>query len=100
MPTTPEPGRVHVTKYGTYHPDPRAEVAWTVHDTRGYIDPGPACDKCGICDCDPPCKDVEDLDPENECGGLAFAYVCLDGGEALCTECAEGEVEEVPCDCP
>lgn len=51
-----------------------------MNDTRGYIDEGPDCDKCGA-------------------KNLSFAYVCLDGGDALCEDCIGNEVEVVPCDC-
>jgi hypothetical protein len=85
--------RVHVSKMGTYHPDPTADVAVTVNDTRGYTDGGPSCEECGACECD-------EHDDEG-CIGLSFAFVVLDGGETLCTDCAEKSgIEEVPCDCP
>ena len=73
---------IHKSKYGTYHPDPTDEVAWAVNDTRGYIDEGPDCDGCGA---------------EN----LSFAYVCLDGGDALCEACSDkdGTVNVIPCNC-
>lgn len=101
---------IHVSKFGTYHPDPKSEVAWTVNDTRGYIDEGPTCDECGACDCDVPHEiDVDEVPggaawageaaEEPACAGLSFAFVCLDGGEALCESCAETEVEVVECDC-
>jgi hypothetical protein len=60
---------------------------WYEHDTRGYIDAGPACDKCGACECD----DSTHEDTEAECIGLPLAWVCLDGGDALCPECAAQE---------
>lgn len=85
--------RVHVSSIGTYHPDPTEDVAWTVYDARGYTDEGPPCDECGACDCE-----REHVDGE-VCPGLSFAFVCLDGGEALCEECAKNAVVVVSCDC-
>lgn len=93
---------------GTYHPDPAAGVAWTVNDTGGTIDAGPACDDCGACECEthrhngatkriPVCVFMPDID----CVGLSFAFVCLDVGEILCRACFEkagGIVKD--CDCP
>ena len=104
---------IHRSKYGTYHPAPGAEVAWTVNDTRGYTDGGPACNECGACECEvvrheppeashPACAcDCDGNADANECVGLSFAYVCLDGGEALCAKCFEKEpdVEVVECNC-
>ena len=46
---TPVTGRVHVSKMGTYHAEPSADCAWTINDTRGTIDGGPACEECGAC---------------------------------------------------
>lgn len=101
---------IHVSKYGTYHPKPGDDVAWTVNDTRGYIDGGPACDECGACECwscggdhiDSP-KECECVctGEDKECVGLSFVYVCLDGGEALCQACfdKDGTVEVIACDC-
>lgn len=85
------------------------DTAWTIHDTRGTIDGGPACDECGACDCgeDQGCR-CDCLEgqgcraegDEPECIGLSFAYVCLDGGEVLCEECAEkAGITIVECDC-
>ena len=112
---------IHVSTYGTYHPNPAADVAWTINDTRGYIDGGPSCDDCGACECDKCEKCGEtfcvegivgpgivqegssycDHDPgSHECIGLSFAYCCLDGGESLCEDCAEkAGIRIVPCDC-
>ena len=101
--------RVHKSTMGTYHPVPGDDVAWTVNDTRGYTDSGPRCDACGACECgfcegeDSPvplaCR-CEKHNPDGECVGLSFAYVCLDGGYTLCEECAEKEgLEVLPCDC-
>lgn len=107
-----EIAELHVTKYGTYHPNPESEretgVAWTVNDTRGYIDGGPACDECGACECEtvdgtPLCAIEQDNGKpvESECVGLSFAYVCLDGGDALCRACADKEgITVKECDCP
>jgi len=104
---------IHESTVGTYHPDPKSKIAWTIHDSRGTIDGGPSCDDCGACECSP-CEDGCELDdhtpviacscsvhnPDAECVGLSYAYVCLDGGDSLCTDCIEGdEVEIVPCDC-
>ena len=73
--------RVHMSKYGTHHPDQKEDVAWATHDVRGYIDPGVDCEECGAKD-------------------LSFAFVCLDGGDTLCEECFKKEGGEVvPCDC-
>lgn len=88
---------VHESSVGTYHADPKADVAWTVNDTRGTIDGGPDCDNCGSCD-DGDLHDKFETDGF-ECRGLSFAFVCLDGGESLCKTCAEGVVEIVPCTC-
>jgi len=115
--------QLHKSSVGTYHPDPTADVAWTVNDTRGYVDPGPSCE-CGACECMTPqeldecpcqsdfpacqlrahyhaCVLLEEYgsDP-GMCVGLSFAYICLDGGEALCESCAQSEGLEVKdCDC-
>lgn len=73
---------------------------WYVNDTRGYLDAGPACDDCGACECgrepfeccgckphaDDDCECCEEHEPH--CIGLSIAYVCLDGGDALCEDCA------------
>lgn len=67
---------------------------WFVNDTRGYTDAGPSCDDCGACECEPcaACKgtheNCDDWQDDRECIGLSVAYVCLDGGEALCEDCA------------
>ena len=73
-------------------------AAWYVNDTRGYSDAGPACNECGACDCSQ-CSEKEGCDgshimcahEEFGCAGLSVAYVCLDGGEALCEACATKE---------
>ncbi|MAH44876.1 hypothetical protein CMI37_03555 [Candidatus Pacearchaeota archaeon] len=113
--------RVHQTVVGTYHPVPGDAVAWGVNDTRGYMDAGPSCDECGDCDCIPctdsgfsdlhlectldhpacVCAEIEDVTGEMvECVGLPFAYVCLDGGDVLCEECAEQEgLQVLDCNC-
>ena len=91
---------------------------WIINDTRGYVDAGPSCDECGACECGQcegdnshwdryPDRDgalcaMDDGDqapskacechthnPDHECVGLSVAYVCLDGGEALCEACFE-----------
>ncbi len=109
---------VHVSSVGTYHSAPGADVAWTVNDTRGYMDRGPSCDECDTCECEkcPNCKypacqiGINDRgycgfhgDPDVgtiECIGLSFAFVCLDGGDSLCEDCAEkAGVETIPCNC-
>ena len=106
---------IHVSKFGTYHPAPNESVAWAVNDTRGYINPGPACDTCGACECGPcvecppeshsnlthpACAHWEDDGSDKpECIGLSFAFVCLDGGDSLCEDCAAKEVNIIPCDC-
>lgn len=113
--------QIHITKYGMHHPAPNSEVAWIVNDVRGYADIGPQCDECGACECPPleygvcecgeDCNEIhcvgcgvcecgEDCD-ETHCVGLSFAYVCLDGGDALCDECFQKDtsVEVVECDC-
>ena len=93
--------RVHRSRVGTYHPEPGAEVAWGMHDTRGTLDGGEACGACGACDDELPHGDyMEDAEGEAGCVGLAFAFVCLDGGEVLCEGCADREVEVVECCCP
>ena len=116
--------KLHISSYGTYHPDPTSNVAWTVNDTRGYVAPGPLCDECDACECgtpqelgECPCqsnKPVCHMDAHhrrctykaqeayrpNMCIGLSFTYICLDGGEALCESCAEAEGLEIKdCDC-
>jgi len=110
---------IHVSESGVHHPNPKKEVAWTINDTRGYTDGGPICEECGDCECwtaqECECKCVgegpaclEDshsadcfmTETDLECIGLSFAYVCLDGGESLCENCAQKEkIEIVPCDC-
>jgi len=99
---------IHISKYGTYHPAPDADVTWTIHDTRGYLDGGSPCDECSTCDCSMQCEsclttlghcNCDDMG----CCGLAFSYVCLDGGDNLCEVCAKTDPnvpEIVPCDCP
>lgn len=83
---------IHESKVGTHHPAPGVEIAWTINDTRGYLDTAPACDECGACDC-VQCD-------EHTCAGLSFAYVCLDGGDTLCEDCAEkAGITVEPCDC-
>lgn len=126
---------VHRSKFGTYHADPKADCAWTVNDTRGYIDGGPACDECGACECNTTrecaadgCEDcraavksnraehgVTDAErreflnekscanhenADTPCIGLAFAFICLDGGDSLCLDCADkAGIEVIECDC-
>ncbi len=95
---------IHCSEFGTYHPDPNAEIAWTINDVRGFLDVGPQCDKCGACECesDAPMtgKPCEQGGPDVECVGLSFAYVCLDGGEALCEDCAsEEDLRVTACSC-
>lgn len=112
---------IHRSKWGTYHPAPcdsqehlPANGLWTIHDTRGMIDGGPACDECGKCECGicegcqaiPPCDackcqcEEDDATHNEECIGLSFAYVCLDGGEVLCEECAhKAGISITDCDC-
>lgn len=90
------PDTLHRTKYGTYHAGPGSDVAWAVNDTRGYMDEGPHCDGCGGCD-----YSKESCEAE-ECAGLSFAYVCLDGGESYCEECFDkltDKPEIVECNC-
>lgn len=85
---------------------------WHEVDMRGYIDPGPACDECGMCDCDScPTGDICSQgcpklwpiihkicihfgvgdDADYGCVGLAHYYVDMDGGDALCVDCYETE---------
>ena len=95
-------GQIHRSKVGTYHPAETKDAAWTIHDSRGYIDGGSPCDDCGACECDhqhDSCE-VEDCEVCQECIGLSFSYVCLDGGDNLCEECAEKEgITIIDCDC-
>ena len=108
--------RLHVSKWGTYHPDPGSEIAWTVNDTRGSSDTGPSCNECGDCEClDCECGskeraclcENEECEKDRETGetyciGLSFAYHCLDGGECYCQDCfdkLDDRPEIVPCDC-
>ena len=109
---------IHQNKVGTFHPAETIETQlggaqWTIHDSRGTMDGGPACDECGACEC-MLCADSDgafdacrerhrmcqcDQGEEMECVGLNFAFVCLDGGDTLCCDCAEkAGVEIVPCD--
>jgi hypothetical protein len=109
--STQSKAAIHRSKFGTYHPSPSSSVAWTVNDTRGYIDGGPACEECGACECERcSCGNCDgtapyhacDSSPEDsECIGLSFAYICLDGGDALCRECFEKDdtVDVIDCDC-
>lgn len=129
---------IHRSRVGTYHPapcscEPREQIAcvcgptWTINDTRGSNDFGPACDECGACECPlvtheflfdhkgNRCESVRRIHKSCCCGirrkefdildqvycvGLSFAYVCLDGGESLCEECAtKAGIEIVECDC-
>jgi len=114
---------IHRSTYGTYHADPNSDVAWMVNDTRGYTDPGPSCDECNACECwsvnecDCECDgsgvacnpdshlascEYNNDDMDSMCIGLSFAYVCLDGGDALCQNCfdKDSDVEVVACNCP
>ena len=106
--------QIHRSSVGTFHPAPGSEVAWTVNDTRGYMDTGPSCSECGDCACEkchcgtpePLCQCHAHLSFHQMCNhevciGLSFAYVCLDGGESLCQACfeKEGDVEVIACDC-
>lgn len=102
---------IHRSSVGTYHPAPctqpiahdyhgSCDGAWTINDTRGYLDGGPSCDECGACECSPDMHTcLAEPDNDVECIGLSFAYVCLDGGDSLCEDCAKDVVEIVPCDC-
>ena len=109
---------VHISAHGTYHPDPQADVVWTVNDTRGYMDTGPACIECNACECDictncdePICHEAIANQGEycnhngrpagdNECIGLSIAFVCLDGGETLCEACGEqAGITIIACTC-
>lgn len=87
---------------------PTVAPAWTIHDSRGYIDGGSPCDECGRCECAPcPCggkvcdnNDCQHGQHDNSCTGLSFSFVCLDGGNNLCRECADkAGVSIVECDC-
>lgn len=99
--------RIHRSAHGTYHPAPGSDPAWTINDTRGYIDQGPTCDVCGACHCDVQrafdheTKTYGDCpnDHGEGCPGLTFAFVCLDGGETLCAYHVGDSVEIVECDC-
>lgn len=92
---------VHKTTVGTYHPKPGAEPQWTIVDTRGTIDKGPACEneKCErSCECQPQSHMTENVE---DCVGLSFYYLCLDGGDVLCGPCADKEGAKIEeCDCP
>lgn len=99
--------RVHKSSVGTFHPVPIDDVAWTVNDTRGYMEYGPSCSECGACECSisgcdaytPLCQ-CDCYEGESECIGLSFTYICLDGGDILCEECAVREgLEVIECDC-
>lgn len=92
--------RVHKdTHTGCYHPVPGDDVDWAVHDSRGYADGGPSCDNAGQEGCIG-CECANHTDGGDECVGLSFAYVCMDGGESLCEACAEKEgLEVIDCDC-
>lgn len=123
MTQTKEKLSIHRSQWGTYHPNPSAEIAWTVNDTRGYMDAGPECynpdceDSCEcynvgeVCEC--PVQDLKHCYPDHHldtcdysqtddlCIGLSFAYVCLDGGEAYCEDCVDRlfDLEVIDCDC-
>lgn len=102
------------TYTASWQEDPPGLVRWHEHNTRGYLDGGPACDECGACDCatadclcgsgdDKVCQVEHDEEcdyytGENESGciGLSFGYSSLDGGDFLCEDC----VDVVDCDCP
>ena len=111
------PSTIHISKHGTYHPAPESEEAWTVHDTRGYLDGGPPCDECGACECNicegecgecgTPCDERAcrcENHGDGECIGLSFAFICLDGGDTYCRNCfgnlaSKGEVVIEDCTC-
>lgn len=82
---------------------------WLEHDTRGYLDGGPMCDKCGACECEPTCGaecheycmetcHESGLDPAEEpeslCIGLSHGWTHLDSGEFLCDDCFACEEEK------
>lgn len=90
-----------------------------IHDTRGYIDAGPSCSQCGACECPevayenqdgichhPACFDTcgecgeltesYGYDIPQECIGLSYCLIDLDGGDAYCTGCVDdSELDEV-----
>ena len=119
MSETATKAQIHRDQMGCYHPAPDSEIAWTVNDTRRYIDSGPYCDKCGACECDVAdtpeshhvdcksrpvgkyCETCPECETYADCIGLSFAYHCLDGGEVLCQQCfdKQSDVEVVSCDC-
>lgn len=73
---------IHRSPYGTYHPAPDSEVAWTVFDVRGSADEMSECDNCG----------------QEE----SFLWHCLDGGEAYCDACFDAlpdKPEIIDCNC-
>lgn len=99
---------LHRSRFGVYHPNPNSDVAWTVNDTIGYLDSGPSCDECGACECEcehgwrfNECPECPDSCTWEDCIGLSFAYVCLDGGEAYCQDCVDEffDLEVLDCDC-
>ena len=109
---------IHQSRVGTFHPAPDAEIAWMVNDTRGTIDASVACEQCGACACEicPKCKEpvcnigITDKGycaqhggadvGTPECIGLPFVFVCMEGGESLCSDCAEAEgIDIAPCTC-
>ena len=119
-PPAPPRWRVHRATDGAHHPEPSGAVVWleaydvaprTEHagtcrcagcEVRWTVRPTLApCEDCGACDCDPcSCYDPDGCNCHDECGGIAEAFVCLDGGEVLCADCARlNGIAIVPCDC-
>ncbi len=91
---------IHRTAAEGYHPDPGAPVPWVVRDARGFAVIGPACDRCGACEC-APCPCHGEPIHERGCVGLSYAYVRLDTLRALCEGCGAIEgLRVIECSCP
>ena len=108
---------LHETYYGTFHSRPDSETNWTIYDTRGTFDGGPACSHCDKCECyhcyeihknDPnrPCASGEHtscqcpIEPE-DCRGLSYALSCLDDSNVYCPACQYRLFDVIvePCNC-
>ena len=91
---------IHRTVEDIYHPNPGHDVPWVVRDARGFAVIGPACERCGACEC-LPCPCHGEPIHERGCVGLSFAFIRLDRWTALCETCArEAGITVGPCDCP
>lgn len=67
---------VHETPWGTFHTADDQAVAWAYAPSEGG-----EFDTCSECDAD------------------GAPWLCLDGGDTLCDDCADTEIDVIACDC-